>query len=314
MYLLMTLAKIACVIPVFNSASMVREAIESVLLQNFTEIQVVVVNDGSTDRSLEVAREFEPSVKVLTGPNRGVSAARNRGIAESASDWIVFLDSDDVLLHGTLRMRLEAAEAARADVVFCDWQDVVDGPDGAIGGSVKSVDLIALELKAEVACATHVWATTAALMYRRSLVEKIGGFREDLPILQDARLLFDAAYCGARFAHSPHVGARYRVNSHSLSRGDPRRFWRDVLTNGKQIEALWRERGKLSLNQREALAGIYNLAARGLFAVEHPDYFEAVECQRKLGVQLPLHPRIAAPLAGALGLRSARRMLALIGH
>ena len=69
-------------------------------------------------------------------------------------------------------------------------------------------------------------------MYRRSLVEKIGGFREDLPVIQDARFLFDAAYHGARFAHSAHVGARYRISPQSLSRRDPARFWRDALLNG----------------------------------------------------------------------------------
>lgn len=306
--------RVSCVIPVFNAAPVVRQAIESVLSQDCTEIQVVVVDDGSTDRSLEVVREFGGSVQVLAGPNRGVSAARNRGIAETSGEWIIFLDSDDLLLPGTLRMRLDVAEATCANVVVCDWQDLIDSPDGAIGGSVKSVDMSALEADPEIACATNVWATTAALMYRRSLVERIGGFRADLPIIQDARFLFDAACCGARFAHSAHAGARYHVNEQSLSRVDPGRFWCDVLTNGTQIEALWRARGKLSPNQHQALAGIYNQAARGLFAAEHPDYFEAVACQRTLGSQLPLHPRVAAPLARALGLKPARHMLALIGH
>ena len=171
-----------------------------------------------------MARRFEPFVRVLAEPHCGASVTRNRGIAETASEWIVFLDSDDLLLPGTLRMRLDAAEAPDADVVFCNWQEFVDRDDNTEDGAVKSVDMAALEADAETACATDVWVTTAALLYRRSLVEKIGGFREDLPVIQDARFLFDAAYHGARFADSAHLGARYRVLPQSLSRRDPARF------------------------------------------------------------------------------------------
>ena len=275
---------------------------------------VVAIDDGSTDRSLEIAYTFEPRIRVLTGANRGVSAARNRGIAATASTWIVFLDADDLLVAGTLQRRLTTAEATSADVVVCDWQEFFDRGDGTVDGAVRSVDLAALEADAETGCATHVWATTAALLYRRSLVEKIGGFREDLPVIQDARFLFDAAYHGARFAHSPHLGARYRLSPQSLSRRDPARFWRDVFSNGKQIEALWRDRGPLSARQQEALKGIYNTAARGLFAAAAPQFFEAVAALRGLGGELPLHPRIAGPLARALGLDNTRRLLGLLGR
>ena len=215
------------VIPCFDTSATLGAAIESAIEQRGYEVETIVVDDGSTDNSLEIARSFEPRVRVLTGPNRGVSAARNRGIAATASEWIVFLDADDLLVPGTLRRRLETAEATGADVVVCDWQEFSDCGDGVVDGAVRSVDLAALEADAEIGCATHVWATTAALMYRRSLVEKIGGFREDLPVIQDARFLFDAAYHGARFAHSPHLGARHRLSPQSLSRRDPARFWRD---------------------------------------------------------------------------------------
>ena len=106
-------------------------------------------------------------------------------------------------------------------------------------------------------------------------------------MIQDARLLFDASRSGARFAHAPHVGARYRVVSGSLSRRNPTQFWRDVLVNGARIEALWRGRDALSSTRLQALAGVYDSAARGLFTAGHPDYFDAVARQRKLGLPLP---------------------------
>jgi glycosyltransferase involved in cell wall biosynthesis len=302
------------VIPCFNAAETLEAAIESVLQQQDIDVEIIIVDDGSTDNSILVARNFEPLVRVLRGPNRGVSVARNHGIAETASEWIVFLDADDLLVPGTLQWRLETAEATGADVIVCDWQELFGQGDGTVEGAVRSIDLAALEADAEAGCATHVWAPPAALLYRRDLVEKIGGFREYLPVIEDARFLFDAAYHGARFAHSPHLGARYRLSPKSLSRRDPARFWRYVLLNGMQIETLWRGRGVLSARHREALKRIYNDAERGLFAAADPKFFEAVAALRRLGGELPRHARFAAPLARAVGLHSARRMLRLVGR
>lgn len=307
-------ATVSVVIPFYNAAGTLAATIASATAQADVDLDVVAVDDGSTDNSPAVARSFGPTIRVFSGPNRGVSAARNRGIAETRGEWIIFLDADDVLLPGTVRMRLDAAEATAADVVICDWQDVVDQDGRAVAGRAKSVDIAALTADAELACARHIWATTAALMYRRPLVKRIGGFRNDLPVIQDARFLFDAAFNGARFARSPHIGAQYRVLPESLSRRDPLRFWRDVFTNAKQIEALWRTRGMLSVAQRAALAEIYDHTARVLFASGQPDYFEAVECQRKQGRRLTLHPGIAAPLARTLGLNRARRVFKLLGR
>jgi glycosyltransferase involved in cell wall biosynthesis len=308
------LGRVSIVIPFFNAAATLGETIESALAQKDIELDVVAIDDGSTDESLAVARAFHPMVRVLCGPNCGVSAARNWGIDEAIGEWIVFLDADDLLLPGTLRTRLDVGEAAGADVVVCDWQEFQNLDELTKPGSVKSIDMCGLIANPEVAIATYVWATTAALMYRRSLVKKIGGFRHDLPVIQDARFFFDAAYQQAQFAYSPHIGARYRLQPNSLSRRDPARFWCDILSNGKQIERLWRARGPMSSEQYDALTGIYNNAARGLFTAEHPEYFAAVNCQRRLGRRLPLHPRLAEPLARVVGLNRAKRLLRAIGH
>ena len=294
-------ACVSIVVPCFNAATTIGATIEGALRQGNNPQDVLIIDDGSNDCSLTIANSFEPRVRVLTGPNLGASAARNRGIAETKGEWIVFLDADDLLNSGTLRRRLETAEATGADVVVCDWQEFFDGRDGTVDGAVRSVDLAALEADAELACATHVWASTAALMYRRSLVEKIGGFREDLPVIQDARFLFDAAYHGARFAHSAHVGARYRITPQSLSRRDPARFWRDALLNGNQIEALWRTRHALTSRQMTALADIYNGAAHGLFRAADPAFREALAALRDCGLPVGGRNRLVELLSDIAG-------------
>jgi hypothetical protein len=306
--------RVAVIVPCYNAASTLAASLQSALMQD-VRVEVVVVDDGSTDGSLAVARGFGPQVRVLTGPNRGASAARNIGMEATEGTWLVFLDADDLLEPGTLGKRLAAAEANGADVVICDWLELDDdGRGGVRAGARRSVDWPALEAEPELATAVHVWATTAAILYRRALVERIGGFRPDLPVIQDARLLFDAAYHGARFARADHVGARYRLTPGSLSRRDPARFWRDVLESGMQIEELWRARGDPTPRQREALGAIYNNAARALFAAESAAYFTAVERQRALNDSVPLHARIAAPLARTVGLPQARRILGWVGR
>lgn len=307
-------ATVAIVIPAYNAAATLAGTLATAVGQPGVA-EIVVVDDGSTDATLAIARSFEPAVRVLTGPNHGVSAARNRGIAETRSEWLLFLDADDELTPGTIPARLSTAGANTAEVIICDWQEIIDDGSGALrAGSQRSIDWPAVAADAEIAIATHVWATTAAILYRRNVVERIGGFRADLPVIQDARFLFDAAYHGARPVHAANVGARYRVAQGSLSRRDPVGFLLDVLLNGQQIEALWRTHGELTKAHITALAGIYNVAARGLFSAEHPAYFEAVAAQRRLGQAMPLHTRLAAPLGQALGQARARRLLALVGR
>jgi glycosyltransferase involved in cell wall biosynthesis len=302
------------IVPCFNGAATLGAAIRSALDQAVAETDVTVIDDGSTDSSFSIAKSFEPAVRVLTGLNRGVSAARNRGIRETKGEWLVFLDADDLLTAGTIALRLEAAGKSGADVIVCDWRDMVERGDSVEEGPVKSVDFASLAKDPEIACATHFWAPPAAVMYHRRTVEAIGGFREDLPVIQDARLLFDAACSGARFAHSAHVGAGYRVRPESLSRRDPARFSRDLFTHGTQIETLWRSRGALSNRQHEVLAGLYAHAARGLLRGEYPEYFEAVKRQREHGGRTHLHPRIATPFARLFGLRRARQLFNLLGR
>jgi glycosyltransferase involved in cell wall biosynthesis len=305
---------VAIVVPCHNAMATLGATLKSALSQTGVR-EVIAVDDGSTDETLAVARFYEPHTRVVTGPNSGVSAARNRGIAETTADWLQFLDADDLLEPGTIAARRDTARASGADVVICDWEEILDDGTGrCTAGPRRAIDWQALAEDAQVATATHVWAPPAAILYRRSLVERIGGFRTDLAVAEDARFLFDAAYRGARFAHSPHIGARYRVAASSLSRRDPALFWSCVLLNGREIEALWRARGRLDAARRRAIHGIYNHAARGLFAVAHPSYFEAVAALRSVGLPLPRHSQVAAPLARLLGLGTARSILKAVGR
>lgn len=90
---------ITIIIPLYNKERSIYATVASVLAQTFSEFELLIVNDGSTDRSVEeISRFHDDRIKIINQANKGVSAARNKGILEAKGDWIVFLDADDLLL------------------------------------------------------------------------------------------------------------------------------------------------------------------------------------------------------------------------
>ncbi len=308
------MADVSVIIPCFNAAPTLEATIESVLTQQGVSFELILVDDGSTDNTLDICRAFQAHAIVLTGPNKGVSAARNRGIAQSTSPWIKFLDADDLLLPGILAVQFADANQQNASVSICDWVNVnIDGTP-ADGAAPDTLDWDKIARDSEVAFASTEWAPPAAVLYSRSLVERIGGFREDLPVVEDARFLFDAARSAATFVHTVQTGVQYRVSQNSLSRRDDHLFAACCLTNAQQIQGIWQERGELTAPQIEALAATYNFVARSFFGLADPGYFQAIEAQKALNIPLPLHARLATPIARRFGLPFARSCMGVFGR
>ena len=108
---------ISVIIPAYNASAYLAECLDSVLCQDAgEETEVIVIDDGSTDDTRAIALGHE-GVRVVSTPNRGLSAARNEGIRHARGEWTAFVDADDRLLPGALRLMLDAAVATRAEVV-----------------------------------------------------------------------------------------------------------------------------------------------------------------------------------------------------
>jgi glycosyltransferase involved in cell wall biosynthesis len=253
---------ISVIIPCYNAEGTLAATIASALEQD-VEKEVIVVNDGSTDGSAEIIDEFSDRIRSLSTPNRGVSSARESGTKLACGQYIQYLDSDDLLAPGTLGARLEAV--SNADVVHTDWQKLEFGRDGTyILAEIIRPDLAAIERDPEEATATsEFWAPPAALLYRREIVERIGGWPAGLPVIQDARYLFEAARHKARFAHVAGVGAYYRVLPDSLSRRNLTRFITDCARNVSEIETIWRGQGILAPSRVDTLARMWAFVVQG---------------------------------------------------
>lgn len=94
---------VSIIIPLYNKQHSIRETVNSVLSQTYKNFEVLIVNDGSTDNSLQIVKEFDDDrIKLFTQDNHGISYTRNRGIKEASGEWILFLDADDCLLPNGL--------------------------------------------------------------------------------------------------------------------------------------------------------------------------------------------------------------------
>src|ERR1700733_3429878 len=246
---------VSVVIPCYNAARWIGETLASVLEQPGRP-DVIVVDDGSTDDSVAVIERLAGDrVRLLTQRHAGVSRARNIGTAAALGDWLQYLDADDLLCPGSLAERQAVLAATGADVAYCDWVKWVPGPGGFEAGETIAATL---GPRADVELIGPRWWPPGALLYRRALVDRIGPWREDLPVIQDARFLQDAAIHGARFAHAPHVGLRYRLHgAESLSRRDPRAFNDDRFRNAAQLLAGFRAEGTLDEARRQVLARVF---------------------------------------------------------
>jgi glycosyltransferase involved in cell wall biosynthesis len=264
---------ISVIVPCYNASATIASTIDSALIQG-ADREIIVVDDGSTDGSGEIIASFGDRIRAEYGPNRGASAARERGTQLARGELFQYLDSDDQLAPGTLARRLETMRQTGADAVYTDWQKLVEMPDGSVVlGETMSPDGAMLGLDAEAACAdSRFWVPPAAILYRRSLVERIGGWRSNLRIVQDARFLFDAAAQNAKFVHAPGVGALYRVRSNSLSRQNRAAFVHDCLLNTQEIEAYWTDRKSLTPARLETLRSMWRHAAMAALFDGTPDF------------------------------------------
>jgi glycosyltransferase involved in cell wall biosynthesis len=217
------------VIPAFNRAATIRGAIESVLRQTYSDFELVVVDDGSSDGTLEAAAEVrDPRVRLVASPrNMGAAAARNRGVDEARGAWIAFQDSDDEWLPGKLEKQMARLEAPGYGGAYCglltlggleDRADARMRPSYIPDPGLALVDGHILEtlLRGNM-------ISTQTLVVRRDLFLELGRFDEDTTPVEDWDFALRLAARGPiAFVDEPLVHQRFSPNS--ITRGAARRL------------------------------------------------------------------------------------------
>lgn len=122
------MVKVSIITPVYNVEECIERSIKSVMNQTCKDFELLLIDDGSKDKSIDIARGLlensSINYKIITQKNSGVSAARNRGIKEASGEYITFLDSDDYIDHKFVERMYEKAEESKCEIVFCDYSEV----------------------------------------------------------------------------------------------------------------------------------------------------------------------------------------------
>lgn len=217
---------VSVIVPAFNAEATLAAALRSALTQSYANIEIILVDDGSTDRTAEIAAGF-PGVTVLRQANAGVAAARNAGIAASRGEWLAPLDADDLWHPAKLERQVAAALAAPSPpgFVYC-WLRLID-PDGRITGS-GSRDTFAGRIIHRHLLRNVVGGGGVAL-FRRDFVVALGGYDEGLESCEDILLQFQlAARHPVAMVPEHLVGYRVVAGQMSADRAAMLRGWRQV--------------------------------------------------------------------------------------
>jgi len=187
---------VSVIIPCFNRAWMIGDAIRSALDQTHPPSEVIVVDDGSTDDSLDVARSFGPRVHSLHQENAGAAAARNTGLAAATGEFVAFLDSDDLWKPVRIERQLELFKTRpHLSVVhsLVEWGEGFPpgyGPRAEATAHYPDHD----DDWARLFCSAVMY--TSCVMVRRSALRRTGGFDADLYYWEDMNLWLRAALLG----------------------------------------------------------------------------------------------------------------------
>lgn len=205
---------ISVIIPVYNGEQTIRETIESVLQQTCSDFELLVINDGSQDSTLEIVSSFQDErLKIFSYPNAGLAASRNRGIDRASGDYISFIDADDLWTPNKLESQLKALQENSKAAVAYSWTDYINELGQSLNqGSHMKVNG---DVYAKLLLIDFIASGSNPLIRRQALLE-VGGFDESLTAAEDWDMWLRLA-ARYHFACVPSPQVLYRISVNSMS-------------------------------------------------------------------------------------------------
>jgi glycosyltransferase involved in cell wall biosynthesis len=173
--------QVSVIIPTYNRGRIIEEAVDSALAQDYKDFELIVVDDGSTDNTSEILASYGDDISVFFQKNKGVSAARNRGITEASGQFIAFLDSDDLWLPQKLSTQVEFFRQ-RPDALICQTEEVWVRNGIRVNPKQRHKKPSGMIFKPSLELCL---VSPSAVMIRRDLLDKTGNFDETLPACED---------------------------------------------------------------------------------------------------------------------------------
>jgi glycosyltransferase involved in cell wall biosynthesis len=220
---------VSVIIPCYNCEAFIERAVNSVLNQTFTDWELILVNNNSTDQTLPELNRLQAlhsdKIRVLTAYKKGGSAARNKGLNDANGNWIQFLDADDELLPGKIEHQLRLIQHNSADVVIGN-SNVRAIRDGVVVESVRPL-------------ASDIWTgliksnlgITSANLWKKETLLAVDGWDEELTSSQEYDLLFRLLKAGAEICIDRELFTIIHQMSDSVSKSKSKEKLKSILTN-----------------------------------------------------------------------------------
>jgi glycosyltransferase involved in cell wall biosynthesis len=226
-------SRVSIIIPAYNAEKYIAEAVESVLAQSFRDLECIVVDDGSIDRTGEIVMGFGERVRYIRQENAERSAARNRGIADASGDYIGFLDADDILLPEKLKEQVAFLDAHSGyDVVYSRvayFRENGERSRYSVKRATPSGDILPL----------LIWSnfiTMNSPLIRRGAVDRVGGFDASLCRYEDWDFLLRLVLSGSRFGFLDSLHCMCRMHGGNTVADGPGMFQAKMAVAGRIAE------------------------------------------------------------------------------
>ena len=295
---------ISILIPCYNAEKWIAECIDSALGQSYPNREIIVVDDGSTDKSIEVLKTYSDRIRFETGPNRGANAARNQLLGMAGGEWIQYLDADDYLLPDKLAKQMDyVASHPEVDVVYSPCILLMQDGRQIQNPIANKSDPIISYIR---------WNfTTHGLLLRKSLLRKAGPWKETQKCCQENELLLRLIRHGARFGLVDEYDAVYRYHAGvSISRGSPERVIRARMALTDEIEKYLLENNELTKERRLAIASSRFESARSMYRLNR-DYAAHLMTLAISNDQNPAQPRLYRWALRFLGFDGAEKLASI---
>lgn len=202
---------VSIVIPCYNQAEYLNDLCQSIDHQTYKNIEIIIVNDGSSDNTEEVSKNIvfaypQYNIKLINQKNRGLSEARNTGVHYANGEYIVTVDADDKLHPSMIETAINTLKENNVDIIYGDYQRF--GEETTIQKTKKYVDLYFIQYKN---------ITGATALYRKDVWKKTGGYKQNMHGgYEDWEFWVNAAKLGFKFFHVPQIFFYYRVKKESM--------------------------------------------------------------------------------------------------
>ena len=203
---------VSVIIPNYNRAALIGETIDNMLSQSLPPHEVIVVDDGSTDNSIEVIKRYGDRVTLIQQQNQGPGAARNAGLKIASGEFIQFMDSDDIASLNKLEIQTKVLDKENADIAYGPWAKVW------FQQYYIQLENVVLQQKPlpKSRSPLHWFLTSWSMVFqqcliRKSLLDKVGGYREDMKLYEDGELFFRLLLAKAKLVHEDRSLTLYRL-------------------------------------------------------------------------------------------------------